>query len=359
MLVLEGVRKGLESFTLEIDELVIESGDYFVVLGLSGAGKTTLLEMIAGFRKPDSGKILLDGEDVTNKPINERKIVMCHGRFLFPHMSVEENIGYGIRDKRRRRERVREVAEMLGIEHLLQRSPETLSMGEQQRVALARALAVEPKVILLDEPLNSLDRLTHESMLMELRRIHEESGITFVHVTHDFIEAISLASRMAILREGRIEQCGSVEEILRRPRNEFVARFVGVKNIFEGSICRENGRYVFEGDLSITLEGEGCFRGFEEGRMKIGIRPEDVLIISNDNCRLGGKNVFEAKVLDVQPITLSTVRVTLEVNGVELVAETIKSKAMRMGLRRGTNVRICVTSAIPITDINRSPERFP
>ena len=354
MLVLERIRKRLESFTLNIDELVIESGDYFVVLGLSGAGKTTLLEMIAGFRKPDSGKILLDGEDVTNKPINERKIVMCHGRFLFPHMSVEENIGYGIRDKRRRRGRVREVAEMLGIEHLLQRSPETLSMGEQQRVALARALAVEPKVILLDEPLNSLDRLTHESMLMELRRIHEESGITFVHVTHDFIEAISLASRMAILRDGRIEQCGSVEEILRRPRNEFVARFVGVKNIFEGAVYSENGRYVFEGDLSITLEG--CFG---EGKMKIGIRPEDVLIISNDNCRLGGKNVFEAKVLDVQPITLSTVRVTLEVNGVELVAETIKSKAMRMGLRKGTNVRICVTSAIPITDINPSSKGFP
>ncbi len=342
MLVIENLKKRLENFTLEIDKLVIESGDYFVILGLSGAGKTTLLEIIAGFRKPDSGRILLDGEDVTNKPINERKIVMCHGRFLFPHMSVEENIGYGIRDKRRRKERVREVAKMLGIEHLLGRMPETLSMGEQQRVALARALAVEPKVILLDEPLNSLDRLTHESLLMELRRVHEESGTTFVHVTHDFIEAISLASRMAILRDGKIEQCGSVEEILRRPKNEFVARFVGVKNLLRGKITNREGRSIFEGGISLTLDGE------ESDEALVGIRPEDILIISSNNCRFGGENVFDAKVLEVYPLTLSTVRVLLEVNGVELVAETIKSKAMRMGLRRGKTVRICVMSAIPI-----------
>ncbi len=131
----------------------------FVFLGLSGAEKTTLLEIIAGFRKPDFGRIILDGKDITDKPTNERKIVMCHGRYLFPHLSVEENIGYGIKDKRKK-ERVKEVAEMLGIEHLLKRKPDTLSMGEQQRVALARALAIEPKVILLDEPLK-LSGQTH------------------------------------------------------------------------------------------------------------------------------------------------------------------------------------------------------
>ncbi len=342
MLTIENLRKRLEHFTLEIDRLDIEDGEYFVFLGLSGAGKTTLLEIIAGFRKPDSGRIILDGMDITDKPINERKIVMCHGRYLFPHLSVEENIGYGIKDKRKK-ERVKEVAEMLGIEHLLKRKPETLSMGEQQRVALARALAVEPKVILLDEPLNSLDRLTHENLLLELKRIHESTGTTFIHVTHDFIEAISLANRIAVLKDGKIEQCGSVEDILRNPRNVFVAKFVGVKNLLRGRIVGENGYYVFEGGIRIILNGN-----YECGNVVLGIRPEDILIISSSNCRFRDENVFVARVLDVYPLTLSTVRVLLDVSGTKLVAETIKSKAVRMGLRRGSKVQICVMSAIPI-----------
>ena len=343
MLIVENLRKRLENFTLEIDRLEIEDRDYFVFLGLSGSGKTTLLEIIAGFRKPDSGRILLDGEDITNKPINERRIVMSHGRYLFPHLSVKDNIGFGIRDRKLREEKVREVSRMLGIEHLLHRKPDTLSMGEQQRVALARALAVEPKVILLDEPLNSLDRLTHESLLLELKRIHEESEITFVHVTHDFIEAISLAKRMAVIRNGRIEQCGSVEEILKKPKNVFVAEFVGVKNLLRGRIVRENGSFVFEGGIRIHLDGR-----YECSDAILGIRPEDILIISSENCRYKNVNTFNARVMDVYPLSLSTVRVLLDVGGVSLVCETLKSKAIRMGLKRGMKVSICITNAIPI-----------
>ena len=343
MLVIENLRKRLEHFTLEIDRLEVKAREYFVFLGSSGAGKTTLLEIVAGFRKPDSGRILLDEEDITDRPINERRIVMCHGRFLFPHMSVEENIGYGIKDKRRRDEKVREVAEMLGIGHLLSRKPETLSMGEQQRVALARALVVDPKVVLLDEPLNSLDRLTHESLLLELKRIRESIGTTFIHVTHDFVEAISIADRIAVLNDGKVEQCGSVDEILRNPGNEFVARFVGVKNLLRGRIVRENGRYVFDGGIRLILEGS-----HEEGKALIGIRPEDILIVSGNNCRFGKDNVFEAEVEEVHPLTISTVRVVLSVDGIRLVAETIKSKAVKMGLGRGRGENICVTSIIPI-----------
>jgi len=343
MLIVENLRKRLENFTLEIDRLEIEDRDYFVFLGLSGSGKTTLLEIIAGFRKPDCGRILLDGEDITNKPINERRIVMCHGRYLFPHLSVKDNIGFGIRDRKLREEKVREVSRMLGIEHLLHRKPDTLSMGEQQRVALARALAVEPKVILLDEPLNSLDRLTHESLLLELKRIHEESEITFVHVTHDFIEAISLAKRMAVIRNGRIEQCGSVEEILKKPKNVFVAEFVGVKNLLRGRIVRENGSFVFEGGIRIHLDGR-----YECSDAILGIRPEDILIISSENCRYKNVNTFNARVMDVYPLSLSTVRVLLDVGGVSLVCETLKSKAIRMCLKRGMKVSICITNAIPI-----------
>ncbi len=191
---------------------------------------------------------------------------------------------------------------MLGIEHLLSRKPETLSMGEQQRVALAGALAVEPRVILLNEPLNSLDRLAHENLLLELRRIHESTETMFVHVTHDFIEAISLANRIAVLKDGKIEQCGSVEEILRNPKNEFVAKFVGVKNLLRGKIVRENGHYVFDGGIRVTLDGN-----YDCGDIMLEIRPEDILIISSSNCRFRSENVLIARVLDVYPLTLSTV----------------------------------------------------
>ena len=342
MLEIKELRKKLENFTLSIEDLKIEQGEYFVFLGLSGAGKTTLLELIAGFRKADSGRILLDGEDITDLPVSERRIVLCHGRYLFPHMSVYDNIAYGLKRARRRDgNRVREVAEMLGIERLLDRKPVTLSMGEQQRVALARALAVDPKVVLLDEPLNSLDRLTHENLVAELRRIHKESGATFIHVTHDFMEAISLAERMAILRDGRIEQCGEVGEILRRPKNVFVASFVGVKNLVEGRIVGENGRRFFEcGRLRFELDGFA-----NSGKALAGIRPEDVLIISNSNCRFG-RLTFEARVVDIYPGSLSTTRVELDVDGIRLYSDVVSSKAAMMGLKRGDVVRCCVTSAV-------------
>ncbi len=345
MLEIVGLKKRLENFTLSVEELRI-GREYFVFLGLSGAGKTTLLEIIAGFRKADEGKILLNGVDITEKPINERKIVMCHGRYLFPHMSVFDNIAYGFGKKESRKEKVKEVAEMIGIEHLLDRRPETLSMGEQQRVALARALAVNPEVVLLDEPLNSLDRLTHENLLIELRRIHRKTGITFVHVTHDFVEAIALADRMAILKDGVIEQCGEVEDILRNPKNEFVARFVGVKNLISGTLRKENGHCIFEnGKITLKLN-----RKVGGKRLKVGIRPEDVLIISNSNCRLSRENVFDAVVVDVYPVTLSTVGVLLDVNGVEIVSEVIRSKAIMMGLKRGKRVKVCITDVIPVDE---------
>ncbi len=348
MLEIRGLRKKLENFTLCVDDLEIYSGEYFVFLGLSGAGKTTLLEIIAGFRRVDEGRIFLDGVDITNAPVNERSIVLCHGRYLFPHMSVEANIGYGVGGGREeRKKRVREVAEMLGIEHLLKRKPGTLSMGEQQRVALARAIAVNPKVVLLDEPLNSLDRLTHESLIIELRRIHRETGTTFVHVTHDFMEAVSLAERMAILREGRIEQCGRVEEILRNPKNVFVASFVGVKNLLEGRIVRENGKVVFEsGGLKVELDHLSCLEG-NSGKAFVGIRPEDVLIVSNSNCRFG-RLTFEARVVDVYPSSLSTTRVELDVDGIRLLSDIVSSKAAMMKLKKGDIVKCCVTSAVPL-----------
>ncbi|EHP87429.1 ATP-binding cassette domain-containing protein [Methanotorris formicicus] len=346
MLKIENLKKKLAYFTLEIDNLEIRKKDYFVFLGLSGSGKTTLLEIIAGFRKPDSGRIILNGEDITNKPICERKIVMCHGKYLFPHLSVKDNIGYGIKDRKIREEKVREVSKSLGIEHLLNRKPETLSMGEQQRVALARALVVEPEIILLDEPLNSLDRLNHENLILELKRIYGDSDLTFIHVTHDFIEAIALAKRMAIIRNGRIEQYGDVEEILNKPKNEFVARFVGYKNFLKGKIKKEDDSYIFEGDLDIYLDG-----GYECGDATLAIRPEDIVLVGDGRgCRyhLRNNNVFEVEVVDVYQLSLSTVEAIVDVGGVYLTCELMKSKAYRMGLKKGMVVKASISSSVVI-----------
>ena len=345
MLKIENLRKKLAYFTLEIDELEIDKGDYFVVLGLSGSGKTTLLEIIAGFRKPDDGKIYLNGEDITNKPINERKIVMCHGKYLFPHLSVKDNIGIGIRDKRLIEEKVKEISKLLGIEHLLNRKPDTLSGGEQQRVALARALVVEPEVILLDEPLNALDRLTHENLILELKNIYENSHLTFIHVTHDFIEAIALAKRMAIIRNGKIEQFGEVDEIINNPKNEFVARFVGYKNFLDGKVKKEDNHYIFEGDIEIYLD-----KPYECGEAILAIRPEDIMLVGDGGCRYHYKkySLFDAKIVEVYPLSLSTVRAVLDVNGVYLTCEVMRSKAYRMGLKKGMKVKISISSSVVI-----------
>jgi molybdate transport system ATP-binding protein len=345
MLKIENLRKKLAYFTLEIDELEIDKRDYFVVLGLSGSGKTTLLEIIAGFRKPDDGKIYLNGEDITNKPINERKIVMCHGKYLFPHLSIKDNIGIGIRDKRLREEKVKEISKLLGIEHLLNRKPDTLSGGEQQRVALARALVVEPEVILLDEPLNALDRLTHENLILELKNIYENSHLTFIHVTHDFIEAIALAKRMAIIRNGKIEQFGEVDEIINNPKNEFVARFVGYKNFLDGKVKKEDNHYIFEGDIEIYLD-----KPYECGEAILAIRPEDIMLVGDGGCRYHYKkyNLFDAKIVEVYPLSLSTVRAVLDVNGVYLTCEVMRSKAYRMGLKKGMKVKISISSSVVI-----------
>ncbi|ACX72721.1 ABC transporter releated protein [Methanocaldococcus vulcanius M7] len=345
MLKIVNLEKKLAYFTLKIDDLEVYENDYFVVLGSSGSGKTTLLEILAGFRKADMGSIYLDGEDITNKPISDRKIVMCHGKYLFPHLSVKDNIGIGIRNKKIREEKVKEISKMLGISHLLNRNPKTLSRGEQQRVALARALVVNPKIILLDEPLSALDKLTHENLIIELKKIHESSDLTFIHVTHDFIEAIALAKHMAIIKDGNIEQFGDVNEIINTPKNEFVARFVGYKNFLKGKIKKDGKKYIFKGDLDIIID-----KPQKEGNAILAIRPEDIMLVGDGGCRYhyNKENIFDAEIIDVYPLSLSTVRAILDVNGITLICEVIRSKANRMGLKKDMNVKISISSSVII-----------
>ena len=226
--------------------LSIERGEFFALLGPSGCGKTTLLRMIAGFERPDAGRIVLDGEDITALPPHRRKVNTVFQNYaLFPHLDVSENIAFGLRvAKRPRREIAEEVEAMLELIRMKDQrhhKPEQLSGGQKQRVAVARALVNRPQVLLLDEPLAALDLKLRQHMLMELDLIHDRVGITFIYVTHDQNEAMSLSDRIAVMHRGRISQLGTPVEIYEAPRSGFVASFIGDANFLEGRVLMADG----------------------------------------------------------------------------------------------------------------------
>lgn len=231
----------VKNISLSLGDLAIRNvsfdvlpGQYFVLLGASGAGKSVLLEIIAGLVQPDSGQLFLDGMDITNEKIQKRKIAMVfQSSTLFPHMTVFDNIAYPLRCSNTRhllRRRIAELADDFAIEPLLNRKPITLSGGESQRVCLARAVASEPKCLLLDEPISSLDVSSRTQMCSLLRRIVTKNNLKIIHVTHDYSEAVSLGSHIAVLENGQIAQTGTVDEVFQKPKSEFIAQFVGIKN---------------------------------------------------------------------------------------------------------------------------------
>jgi putative spermidine/putrescine transport system ATP-binding protein len=242
---LTGLRKSYGEVTaLAGVDLTINTGEFFTMLGPSGSGKTTLLRVIAGFERPDEGHVELKGVDVTRRPPYDRDVnTVFQDYALFPHMTVADNVEYGLRihkvERASRRKRAADTLAMVGLEGLGGRKPIQLSGGQRQRVALARAIVNEPAVLLLDEPLGALDLKLRQGMQIELKRIQREVGITFVYVTHDQEEALTMSDRVAVFNNGNIEQVGSPVEIYDRPATEFVAGFVGVSNLLE-----HNGRQV-------------------------------------------------------------------------------------------------------------------
>jgi putative spermidine/putrescine transport system ATP-binding protein len=241
---LEGVRKlfGEVEAVAGID-LEIGEGEFFSMLGPSGSGKTTTLRMIAGFEVPTSGRILLDGEDVSQRPPYERDVnTVFQDYALFPHMDVGDNVAYGLMVRKVPRDaralRVGEALRMVRLEGLDRRRPSQLSGGQRQRVALARALINRPRVLLLDEPLGALDLKLREEMQIELKRIQQEVGITFIYVTHDQEEALTMSDRLAVFNRGRIEQIGAPADVYERPATAFVAGFVGTSNLLRGDVAR-------------------------------------------------------------------------------------------------------------------------
>src|SRR5881275_2755241 len=253
---LQGVRKSYGQVVAVAGvDLTVEEGEFFTLLGPSGSGKTTLLRLIAGFERPDAGRIELAGRDVTSTPPYLRDTnTVFQDYALFPHMSVAENIGYGLRvkgtAKDERENRVQRALEMVRLTGLGHRRPNQLSGGQRQRVALARAVVNEPEVLLLDEPLGALDLKLRQEMQLELKRIQKEVGITFVYVTHDQEEALTMSDRMAVMANGRIQQIGPPVEVYERPATEFVAGFIGISNVLE----RDGVRFVVRPEKLRMLE---------------------------------------------------------------------------------------------------------
>ena len=273
--------------TVAVDDLSLgmPSGEFFSLLGPSGCGKTTTLRMIGGFEEPTRGTIYLGGRDVTDLPPYRRDVnTVFQSYALFPHLNVFENVAFGMRrrkvDKGEIRRRVQEALALVDLEGFERRKPAQMSGGQQQRVALARALVNQPKVLLLDEPLGALDLKLRKQMQLELKRIQSEVGITFIYVTHDQEEAMTMSDRLAVMRAGKIEQVGPPEDVYEDPLTEYVASFLGASNLLDGELKEQDG-----GISTVLLAGGDVVRipadraDFVPGTaLKVGVRPEKITI---------------------------------------------------------------------------------
>jgi spermidine/putrescine transport system ATP-binding protein len=265
--------------------LAIEQGGFFTLLGPSGCGKTTTLRMVAGFEEATAGQVLIDGADVVGLPSYKRPTnTVFQSYALFPHLSVKENVAFGLKrkgvDRSEIDRRVREELERVGLAGEANRRPAQLSGGQQQRVALARALVNLPKVLLLDEPLGALDLKLRKGLQVELKRIQREVGITFLYVTHDQEEALTMSDRIAVMKHGRVEQVADPEEVYERPATTFVAGFIGVSNLMPGTVASggAKGEVKLDSGVSVRTDVNGFSRG---ERCHAVVRPEKLLISAN------------------------------------------------------------------------------
>ncbi|MBB4665149.1 spermidine/putrescine transport system ATP-binding protein [Conexibacter arvalis] len=307
-------------------DLEIERGAFYALLGPSGCGKTTTLRMIGGFELPTAGRVLLGGTEVTNAPPHKRDVnTVFQSYALFPHLTIEKNVAFGLErkgvGKAETRRRVAEALETVQLPHLAKRKPAQLSGGQQQRVALARALVNRPRALLLDEPLGALDLRLRRQLQLELKRIQQEVGITFIHVTHDQEEAMSMADTIAVMNRGRIEQAGTATDLYERPRTEFVAKFLGVSNLVRGTVGQANG------ELSAVTTHDGATlhaptnRCAEHagGAVSVGVRPEKVKLTPAEQPTPDGANVLRGQVVLSSFLGVSLQYVVRTAGGEELI----------------------------------------
>jgi spermidine/putrescine transport system ATP-binding protein len=300
----------LENITKRFDDVVavddlsldIESGKFYALLGPSGCGKTTTLRMIGGFEEPTAGTIYLGDRTVTGQPPHKRDVnTVFQSYALFPHLSIFENVAFGLRRSKVKgsevRTRTEEMLQVVGLKGYGNRKPRQLSGGQQQRVALGRALVNRPRVLLLDEPLGALDLKLRKEMQFELKRIQHDMGITFVHVTHDQEEAMTMADSIVVMDDGHIEQMGEPAELYERPATAFVANFLGVSNLLPGTVEGRDAVRLDSGSLlHVTPEALGGRRG----AVSVGIRPEKLRIAD------GGTNTLSGEIVDRAYVGVST-----------------------------------------------------
>ncbi|MDA3977388.1 MULTISPECIES: spermidine/putrescine ABC transporter ATP-binding protein PotA [Gallibacterium] len=282
---LQSVTKSYDGKTIIKDiNLTINNGEFLTILGPSGCGKTTILRLIAGFEEVNAGRIILDGQDITSIPAEQRNInTVFQSYALFPHMTIFENVAFGLRMQKVPNEeikpRVLEALRMVQLEEFADRKPAQLSGGQQQRVAIARAVVNKPKVLLLDESLSALDYKLRQQMQNELKALQRQLGITFIFVTHDQEEALTMSDRIIVLRQGKIEQDGTPREIYEDPKSLFVAKFIGEINIFDATVLQR----IDEKRVQANVEGRICeiyvTRPVTQGqKLKVLLRPEDIRI---------------------------------------------------------------------------------
>src|ERR1700689_2996439 len=309
----ERISKSFGDFTAVNDvSLKIYKGEIFCLLGASGCGKTTLLRMLGGFETPTSGRILIDGEDMTGVPPYERPVNMMFQSYaLFPHMNVEQNVAFGLKQdgvpKAEIAERVATMLELVKLGGFAKRKPHQLSGGQRQRVALARSLVKRPKVLLLDEPLGALDKKLREHTQFELIGLQDKLGVTFLVVTHDQEEAMTLATRIGVMDHGEIVQAGTPSEIYEFPSSKFVADFVGSVNIFEGKLLEDEPEYVRIGsdELGGTLYVSHGISAAPEAVLWAAVRPEKIFMstsppqIDGSGAAHGTDNVVRGAVQDI------------------------------------------------------------
>jgi putative spermidine/putrescine transport system ATP-binding protein len=320
---LQKLRKEFGDFTaIHEIEIALEGGEFLSLLGPSGCGKTTALRIVAGFERPTAGQVVVEGKDLTHVPPNRRDMGMVFQAYsLFPNMNAQDNVEFGLRVRGKpageRKKKVAELIELVGLSEAAKRYPHQLSGGMQQRVALARALAIEPRVLLLDEPLSALDALVRLQLREEIRRLQTQLGITTLYVTHDQEEALSISDRVAVLTKGRVEQIGAPAEIYNEPKTPFVAAFIGTMNRLEATVMDE-GVVDFHG----TRLRVDSARGRPSGeRVLVLVRPETLTVEQSENgTGLGGEVVGHI-------FLGATTRVKVESSGQELSADVPSTKA--------------------------------
>ena len=282
---LKGVSKRFGDYqALEEIDLAIQNGEFLTLLGPSGCGKTTILRLISGLERPDTGRIYINGQDITDWPPEHRHLNMVFQSYaLFPHMSVHDNIAFGLRCKKIPKdeveERVTEILRIVKLTKLANRKPHQLSGGQQQRVAIARAVVNNPLVLLLDEPLSALDYNLRKDMQVELKQLQRRLGVTFIFVTHDQEEALSMSDRVAVMNEGKIEQLGTPRDVYEEPANLYVAEFIGETNIFTTKVIRRGDKKIIEVDIEdkrFKFKNKRDFKARQE--VYVIVRPEDLAV---------------------------------------------------------------------------------